>query len=270
MLKMKRKFLVLIILVIIPFCALPQKTEISDYTKFKSYFDQLSKDMDWLNISIPLELASKLIDNERIINEMVQSVHPYAIFEKGECTVFIIEIGYPMGGYTAAFGLLSFIDESMKQTEIIGQTSLTNEGGRQSTINFINDTLIEVISEEVIHDEKLDERKVFNANYNYYIINNEGFCKVEKGRISGARLFPQASNRILDISELKNYQKADLDIMRNEIFADHGYIFKTEKWKKYFQTQYWYTPLFDDVNNKLTIVEKNNIHKILIISEEKR
>ncbi|MFW5872853.1 MAG: YARHG domain-containing protein, partial [bacterium] len=196
--------------------------------------------------------------------------HPYAIFEKGECTVFIIEIGYPMGGYTAAFGLLSFLDESMNQAEIIGQTTLTNEGGRQSTINFINDTLLEVKSEELEFDEITDEENVINTRYNYYIITGEGFYKVEKGRISGARLFPQASSRIFEVSELKNYQNADLDIMRNEIFADHGYIFKTEKWKHYFDKQHWYSPLYNDVTDELTIIEKINIDNILIVSKEKR
>lgn len=62
----------------------------------------------------------------------------------------------------------------------------------------------------------------------------------------------------------------ELDIMRNEIFADHGYIFKTEKWESYFQQQYWYTPLYDDVYDKLTIIEIINIHNILIVSKEKR
>jgi hypothetical protein len=267
---MKRKFLAVLALVIISFCALPQDTEISDYGKFKSYFEKLTNDSDWTRISIPLELASNLIDNERIINEVVQSVHPYAIFVRGKCTVFIIEIGYPMGGYTAAFGLLSFLDESMKQAEIIGQTTLTNEGGRQSTINFINDTLLEVMSEEVEYDVITVEEKVSNTRYNYYIINTDGFCKVAKGRISGARLFPQTSNRILDISELKNYQKADLDIMRNEIFADHGYIFKTEKWKRYFDKQHWYSPLYNDVTDELTIIEKVNIDNILTVNKEKR
>lgn len=266
---MKRKILTLIVLAIIPFCALPQDTEISDYGKFKSYFEKLTSDSDWTSISIPLELASTLIDNERIINELVQSVHPYTIFERGKCTVFIIEIGYPMGGYTAAFGLLSFLDESMNQAEIIGQTTLTNEGGRQSTINLINDTLLEVKSEELEFDEITDEEEVSSTRYNYYIINSEGFCKVEKRSISEARIFPQASNRILEISELKNYQKADLDIMRNEIFADHGYTFQTKKWKFYFQDKSWYLPQHHDVNNMLTIIEKINIERILQVSQEK-
>ena len=39
--------------------------------------------------------------------------------------------------------------------------------------------------------------------------------------------FPQSSTRPLSIEELASYSMDDLKIMRNEIFARHGYIFKT-------------------------------------------
>lgn len=266
---MKRKLLIIIVLAIIPFCTLAQETEMSDFGKFKSYFEKLSKGSDWRSIDIPLELASKIIDNGRIISEMVQSVHPYAIFKKEDFTIFIIELGFPMGGYTAAFALLSFHHESIKQAEIIGQTTLTREGGRWTMISTINDTLLEVNSQELEFDEITDEEKVINTRNNYYIINSEGFYKVEMGRFSRDRLFSEASNRILEISELEEYQKTDLDIMRNEIFADHGYIFKTEKWKSYFKDKSWYKPQYHDVNNTLTVIEKINIERILQISSEK-
>ena len=60
--------------------------------------------------------------------------------------------------------------------------------------------------------------------------------------------------------------KNDLDSMRNEIFATHGYIFKSEKWKDYFGKQSWYTPLHDDVSDKLTLIEKINIENILKVA----
>lgn len=60
---------------------------------------------------------------------------------------------------------------------------------------------------------------------------------------------------------------AELDLMRNEIFADYGYKFKTEKWKKYFASKAWYKPLHDDVNDLLTDLDKANVKTILRIKK---
>ena len=50
--------------------------------------------------------------------------------------------------------------------------------------------------------------------------------------------------------------------MRNEIFAAHGYIFKTAKWSDFFKTKDWYSPRFENVDKYLTIIERENIKMI--------
>jgi hypothetical protein len=50
--------------------------------------------------------------------------------------------------------------------------------------------------------------------------------------------------------------------MRNEIYARHGYIFKTFFMSEYFNSWNWYKPTLDNVNNKLTELEKDNIKLI--------
>jgi hypothetical protein len=59
----------------------------------------------------------------------------------------------------------------------------------------------------------------------------------------------------------------DLDLMRNEIFADYGYKFQTEKWQKYFGEKSWYKPLYDDVNDMLTEIDKANVKTILRVKK---
>lgn len=71
--------------------------------------------------------------------------------------------------------------------------------------------------------------------------------------------FPEASDRLLTASDLQNLSKYDLKIMRNEIFARHGYIFRTNDMKNYFQNQNWYTPRYNDVNSMLTSIEHKNV-----------
>jgi hypothetical protein len=72
-------------------------------------------------------------------------------------------------------------------------------------------------------------------------------------------MFPQASMRLLTSSDLNEMSKQDLKIMRNEIFARHGYIFKTSDMKSYFATQSWYQGQYDNVNSLLSNIEQQNI-----------
>lgn len=74
--------------------------------------------------------------------------------------------------------------------------------------------------------------------------------------------YPDASIRVLTASELSGYSKRELKLMRNEIFARHGYIFKTEDMKKYFSSKQWYEPKYNDVNSMLTDIEQQNIGTI--------
>lgn len=76
------------------------------------------------------------------------------------------------------------------------------------------------------------------------------------------RSFFKASYQVLTIEELQQYSKADLRIMRNEIFAAYGYIFKTSAIKEYFSSKKWYVPRFDNVDSRLTEIEKKNIDLI--------
>jgi len=60
----------------------------------------------------------------------------------------------------------------------------------------------------------------------------------------------------------------DLDLMRNEIYAEYGLIFKTEKWKKYFGAKPWYKPQYDNVDHLLSNMDKENIKLIQSVQEK--
>lgn len=75
-------------------------------------------------------------------------------------------------------------------------------------------------------------------------------------------LYPQASDRLLTKEDVENMSAWDLKIMRNEIFARYGYIFKSEEMRNYFKYEKWYVPMYDNVDNMLTDVEKKNIDLI--------
>ncbi len=72
-------------------------------------------------------------------------------------------------------------------------------------------------------------------------------------------IYPESSTRLLRLSDIQDLNSWDLKIMRNEIFARHGYIFQTQDMIDYFYQQSWYSPKYEDVAILLTIIEKKNI-----------
>lgn len=74
--------------------------------------------------------------------------------------------------------------------------------------------------------------------------------------------YPHASTQYLNANELRYLSKQDLLLMRNEIFARHGYIFKRDDLYNHFITKSWYNPRFKDVSRLLSPIEKANINMI--------
>lgn len=77
---------------------------------------------------------------------------------------------------------------------------------------------------------------------------------------SGQGLYPFASTRRLTEAELRGYSSRELKIMRNEIYARHGYVFQTADMKNYFAAQPWYRPVSRNVS--LSSVEQANVATI--------
>lgn len=74
--------------------------------------------------------------------------------------------------------------------------------------------------------------------------------------------YPQASQRLLKPKDVENEMKEDLEFMRNEIFARHGYCFKKKYLRQQFENEDWYVPNTVDIKGFLTDVEKKNIEMI--------
>lgn len=78
----------------------------------------------------------------------------------------------------------------------------------------------------------------------------------------GKGTYPQASERRLSYEDIEGLSAWDLKIMRNEIFARHGYIFKTSDMIDYFRYETWYRPMYSDVSARLSAIERANVNYI--------
>jgi hypothetical protein len=70
--------------------------------------------------------------------------------------------------------------------------------------------------------------------------------------------YPQSSTKDLKEADVENLRPADLRIMRNEIYARHGYGFKLADMRAHFEKQDWYMAISQDISENLTAREKKN------------
>jgi hypothetical protein len=76
-----------------------------------------------------------------------------------------------------------------------------------------------------------------------------------------------ASQRLLTKAEVANLKRGDLLIIRNTIYARHGYSFRNRPLRVFFDAQSWYVPVHADIRSDFTEIEKQNIK--LLLSFEK-
>ncbi|WP_373899147.1 YARHG domain-containing protein [Haloimpatiens sp. FM7315] len=78
-------------------------------------------------------------------------------------------------------------------------------------------------------------------------------------------VFPESDSRYLNEEDLMYETSQKLALGRNEIYARHGYVFKTEPYKTYFEHKDWYAqdPSFKGGDSSLNEFEKYNIKLFL-------
>lgn len=75
----------------------------------------------------------------------------------------------------------------------------------------------------------------------------------------GVGNWPEASQRLLKTADVENLPKGELEFMRNEIFARHGYCFAKKELRQQFENEDWYVPNTVNIKGFLTDIEKKNI-----------
>ncbi len=72
-----------------------------------------------------------------------------------------------------------------------------------------------------------------------------------------------ASNTLLTKEMVENLTKGDILVIRNAIFARHGFSFKQKTLRSFFDFQEWYIPVQTDVRHELTDLEIKNIELLM-------
>lgn len=70
------------------------------------------------------------------------------------------------------------------------------------------------------------------------------------------------SQRYVTASDLSGLSKSELRILRNSIYARHGYKFKSADLLQYFSQYSWYVPAYSNVESSLSKIERSNVATI--------
>lgn len=106
--------------------------------------------------------------------------------------------------------------------------------------------------------------------------NGAGVLQVEETQPTPAYAYPADDNNPdsrfqgfdwlsegkISLADLAGLSAGDLRILRNAIFAMHGYKFKSADLQEYFGRFPWYSPGYSDVSAQLSPIEKANIELI--------
>lgn len=93
---------------------------------------------------------------------------------------------------------------------------------------------------------------------------NDGRYYVDLGR-SGFEKNPSIEK--LESADVENLKQPTLRMIRNLIFARHGYSFAKKDLRLVFEAYDWYTPVSNDVKDQLTEIEKANLELLLRYEE---
>lgn len=81
----------------------------------------------------------------------------------------------------------------------------------------------------------------------------------QKEDIVGEYILAQSSTEYLTEEDVHLLSAEQLRLARNEIYARHGFIFKPEELKSYFEGKSWYTPNSNFSNELLSELEHRNV-----------
>lgn len=202
----------------------------------------------------------------KIINHLPP---PYDEFEKKNNNQRNVVIGLSLFIVISIFLLYVFAyqkkapveDTEVKESNIKKMETLPK-------VDEKSDSEVKIITEEIKPgEENKDDRTTDETDKNEEVEINDTLSDKDTGEnvdytdeeeAKGEFLFPSDSVLITD-EELEKLDDKKIELIKNEIYARHGYIFTNQALKKYFESFSWYKPNDDYSPKLLNQTEKANL-----------
>ena len=122
------------------------------------------------------------------------------------------------------------------------------------TLDELYKTVVILNSESYKHEDNIDESRIIaeigETEEEDEVIGDEGI------------IFPNSSDELIQKSDIEAFSDEELRYAINELYAKHGYIFKDDQLRAYYEKYDWYAPSVkpDDFSmNLFSDIEKENI-----------
>jgi len=146
---------------------------------------------------------------------------------------------------------------------------MRNEMFARYGYRFKNKKLAAHFEEQVwYHPINIHSRVIFYSLFSHLErYNVKLIYQYEQNRIADnlevVRDYPETATRRLTYADIAGKSKRELRIMRNEIYARHGYRFGQSDLQTHFEKKSWYKPITTDggdlYNNHFTQIERDNV-----------
>lgn len=139
---------------------------------------------------------------------------------------------------------------------IVAATSF-GKSGKQEHSDYTS-TVVEAI-EQQNETESEELYSDLGEDYGDYPANTEAESVAESGSESGLTDYSEwvCTTRLTD-ADVSGMPKSELRILRNTIYARHGYIFKSADLREHFSKFNWYVPSTSAVDD-LSSIEQHNV-----------
>lgn len=233
------------------------------------------------HIGIPYDYLKANYKN-RISADLVDSFLPHEPAEKPKKGYYAGEILINNDNYIALSydkpcyqgnlcrtNYLTILDKSgrVKAHTVLGYDSSTRLKLDTMRGHIIQQRLVEKVATHV--DFKLTEggrkeRENVDVKYHYKKLSSEGtLSDIPELKRRPNRDFSWSSKRLVQPQEMDEFSTRELNILRNEIFADYNFRFPSDRWLDYFSKKSWYEPKHENVNDSLNLIERFNIKRII-------
>ena len=158
-------------------------------------------------------------------------------------------IGIIVGG-GGAFAAVILLKDKDSDKKVEKTSTKENRSPKATSEAEPEDAVLPEVEEEVVEDDSWDEAE-----------GEEPVCPGD---------YPETSEVLMSESDLEGLSEEELKIMRNEIYARHGYVFTTKDMVDYFSKQPWYNGIIKDageVYKTFSDIEKKNVDTIKKMEE---
>lgn len=181
---------------------------------------------------------------------------------------------YRLGSFVGAFGdnkitllIISIKGDTVKGSSVVGGNNRPFSGNiiKQNNVWQIHAAEPGDHTDDGVFDMKIDPATPNTVSGTWNANDAKRPPKtfsLERKRFSydpSVGEYPQASQRLLTVADVENEMREDLEYMRNEIFARHGFSFSKKQLRQQFEVKDWYVPNTADIKGLLTDIEKKNI-----------